>query len=285
MRFPVKLNRTAGSRIIETILPSANDPRKLCTEEVDELAFTQAVSTFKFGAAFKTTQRLRFPLVLSELRNMKFETAPIILDVGASDGSTSLDVMEVVACEKYYLTDLNIYVHYAAGGDATYFYDEDGASILRVTDTLITYPDVVGAIFPSGYFAQKLFSHAPEFNSGLPKIRLINPRVSRIRDGRMVVEKYNVLDVWPFEKADLIIAANILNRSYFTDFELKAALVNLVKALRAGGRIAIIDNRPLERATIFQFFLGNGVRVERQINGGTEIESFTLKTLGRLSPG
>ncbi|MCX6064370.1 MAG: hypothetical protein NT121_01230 [Chloroflexi bacterium] len=102
MRFPVKFNRSFWRNIPKT-LPSAADPRILCHGDVDEITFTRAVSTFKFGATFKSTQKARFPHSILELSHLEYGAKPIILDVGASDGSTSLDVMRAIPFEKYYV--------------------------------------------------------------------------------------------------------------------------------------------------------------------------------------
>lgn len=121
MRFPVKLNRAFWSKTLTQILPSAADPRVLCLGKVDEETFTNAVSAFKFGTTFKSTQKARFPLTILELASLSYPQRPIVVDVGASDGITSLDLMQAIPFEKYYVTDLNIDVFYQTSGSATWF--------------------------------------------------------------------------------------------------------------------------------------------------------------------
>ncbi len=277
MRFPVKLNRAFWPRFFHKITPSTNDPRMLFHENADELIFTQSVSVFLFGTTYKTTKKDRFPLTISELGRLKFQTPPVILDVGASDGSTSLDVLKAVPFERYYVTDLNTDVFYKVIGSVAWFFDVSGNCILRVSDKLIMYTEIVNAIFPFNKISQMAFKKAPEFKNDMPRIRLINPRLLNLKDRRVVVEKYDMFNVWPFEKVDLIVSANILNRAYFSDSKLEYALKELVAALKADGRITIIDNRDIEKATIFRFFPGSSCQVEKRINGGTEIEDLALK--------
>jgi hypothetical protein len=279
MRFPVKFNRTFWPQALTKALPSATDPRVLCNGKIDERTFTSAVSTFKFGATFKSTQKARFPLTILEIASLQFEKRLVVVDVGASDGSTSLDLMQAIPFEKYYVTDLNIKVFYEVSGDITWFYDEKGTCILRVTDKWVIYPETGGAIFPFDRISRSLFKHAPKWKSDAARIMLINPVLQARKEINIFIEKHNILETWPHEKADLIIAANILNQSYFTTSEIKQALMNMLAALDGSGWIAIIDNRPNEKATIFQFVEGN-IRVEKRINGGTDIENLVLNSFG-----
>ncbi len=274
MRFPVKFNRSFW-RNIPKALPSAADPRILCHGDVDEITFARAVSTFKFGATFKSTQKARFPHSILELSHLEYGAKPIILDVGASDGSTSLDVMRAIPFEKYYVTDLNIDVFYEISGNATWFFDEKGSCILMVTDKWVVHPDIDDAIFPFNKISEALFKRAPKLMDSSTKIFLINPTLLALNDSRISIEKHSIFETWPHEKADLIIAANILNRGYFTTSEITQALRNLAATLNDNGRIAVIDNRPGEKASIFQFSDGK-FKLEKRINGGTAIEALVL---------
>ena len=275
MRFPIKLNRSYWAQYLTQILPSASDPRILCSEVIDEATFTSAVSTFKFGATFKSTKKARFPLTVMELSTLSYRNRPTILDVGASDGITSLDIIMAIPFNKYYVTDLNIEVSYQQSENNTWFYDEKGACILMVTDKWVNYPDTAGAIFPFDRIVHKIFASAPKQISPAPKITLINPLLISKNNNAILIEKHNILEAWPHEKVDLVIAANILNRGYFTASEIEQALKKLVLALNEGGRIAIIDNRSIEKTTIFQIE-GGIAKIVKKINGGTEIESLAV---------
>ena len=279
MRFPVKFNRTFWPKALTKALPSATDPRVLCNGKVDDITFTSAVSSFKFGSTYKSTQKARFPLTILEIASLPYEKRPVVVDVGASDGSTSMDLMQAISFEKYYVTDLNIEVFYDVSGDVTWFYDEKGTCILRVTDKWVVYPETGGEIFPFDRISRSLISQAPKWESDAARIKLINPALQARKEINIFIEKHNILETWPHGKVDLIIAANILNQSYFTASEIKQALKNMLTALEGSGRIAIIDNHPNERATIFQFIEGN-VKVEKRIKGGTDIENLALISFG-----
>ncbi len=277
MRFPIKFNRSSWPKTLTRILPSATDPRILCEGELGEAIFTGAVSTFKFRTTFKSTQKARFPLTVLELASLPYERRPIIIDVGASDGTTALEIMQSVPYEKYYVTDLNIDVFYQATDKATWFYDEKGLCILMATDHWIAYPETVSALFPFDKISAALFAHAPRWESDSARLQLINPLLRSHKGNNLLIEKHNILEPWPHEKADLIIAANLLNRSYFTASEIKLALKNMLDALGDSGRIVIIENRKNEQATIFKFSAGT-VSVEKRVNGGSEIENSALNS-------
>ena len=255
----------------------------MCQEPVSELVFSSAVSTFKFGSTFKSTQKARFPRTLLELSALEYTGRPVVLDVGASDGITSLDVMQTIPYSKYYVTDLNIEVSYQVLDGATWFYDENGICILRVTDRWVMYPDIGTAIFPFNKIAQAFFSLAPKPDPEALRIFLINPLLKMQTNPAIVIQKHNILDAWPQENVDLIIAANILNRGYFTASEIEQALRKLFAALNDGGIIAIIDNRPAEKATLFQLNDG-AANIIKRINGGTEIENLAVNIFSKISP-
>jgi hypothetical protein len=275
MRMPVKLNRAFWPKAISRILPSADDPRVLITNSANELVFTRAVSTFKFGSAFKSTGKKRFPLTLEKLAGLPFDRSPIVVDVGASDGITSMDIMKRISFRKYYVTDLNVETFYFVSGNYTFFYNPEGDCILAVTNYWIVYNDFLNAIFPFGSWARAFFYHAPLYKTGMTSIQLINPVLQEKRDLELVVEQYDVLKKWLHEKADLIIAGNILNRDYFSIPDLRKALKNLFEALSESGRLVIIDNRDIEKSTFFRLTNGK-VEVEMKINNGTEIEPLIM---------
>lgn len=279
MRLPIKLNSDYWPKALENILPSSVDPRILCHNNVDETIFSKAISTFKFGNTFKTTRNDRSPLSITELCYLVKNTQPIILDIGASDGSTSLNVIRSIPFARYYVTDLNIQVWLKDIGRTTYFYDNEGRCILAVTDKFIIYADTDSALFPFGKIAKSVINKGLNIGDNLSKIILINPALQAINDNRIIIKKYDLFQAWPYEKVDVIIAANILNKAYFDDSNIIQALKNMVSVLNEKGLIAIIDNRPDEKASIFKY-VGGKIMLKKRINAGSDIEGLVLTTLG-----
>ncbi|MBA3668736.1 MAG: hypothetical protein H0W71_01510 [Sphingomonas sp.] len=277
MKFPLKLNREHWPSVSALGVPSTADPRAICRDSNGE-AFTKAVSILKFGSTFKTTRKARFPLSIAAIAKREQGSAPVVLDVGASDGTTSIDVMRAFDFRTYYVTDLNVEVYVAVASGATWFFDCEGNCILRATDNWIVYCDQEGGIFPFNWVARRLMARAPPFAGNMAQIPLINHEL-RSCQGDVRVQKYDVMTEWCLEKADIVIAANVLNRAYFSDESISLALQNLRRAMKSGGRLAVIDNRPEERSTIFRLVAGVLV-VEERINGGTDIEALAMSVLG-----
>jgi hypothetical protein len=272
MRAPIRFNSSFWPGFFCHFAPSTDDPRILFREKVGTLEFTRAVSTFKFGTTFKTTQKARFPQTILALAKLDFSSAPVVLDVGASDGSTSLDMLDNLKVAKYYVTDLNIEVFYRRERNKVYFYDSHQACILIVTDQWVIYADTDGAIPPFELIARRLFKNVPVAGSDAGRILLIHPALQARVGEKVVIKRHDIFATWPFEKAGLVLAANILNRSYFSDAQIARALGNLYAALSKNGILAIVDSRDLEKATLFRK-TSQELQVIAQINGGTEIEA------------
>lgn len=279
MRFPLKLNRSAWPEAMARILPSAADARVLVADRVEISAFTEAMSSLKFGTTFKTTSRARFPLTVQALAALEFRMPPRILDVGASDGTTSLDIMHGVEFSKYYVTDRNTEVFVQRRGDITWFFDEYGTCIMAISDRWIAYPDCDGAWPPFDVWARRLFASAPAHEGDAQCVTLVSPVLRQVRDDRVEICRHDIFELWPGAKVDLVIAANILNRAYFQDASISKAIRNLIDATTEGGRIAIVDSRESERVTIFRVS-GSRARIEISLNGGTDIEALVLATNG-----
>jgi hypothetical protein len=275
VRVPVKLNRAFWPRALARVLPSAADPRVLLKDRLTPAEFTDAVSTFKFATTCKTTQKTRFPRTLEHLARLEFTRLPTILDVGASDGSTSLDVMDAVPFNRYFVTDKHLEVTMCRRGRNAYFHAPDGTCVLISTPAWVVYDDTAGAWPPLGAIARRAFATAGAPSAGAEVVSLVNPAVKSRPQGDVRVEQYDIFEPWRREKADLIVAANILNRVYFTEENLARAIGNLIEALREGGRLAVVQNSGGEKATVFR--LSNGrIGPEHSINGGTDIDALVL---------
>ncbi len=275
MRVPVKLNKEFWYWFLTKLFPSTNDPRVLFSEIKDNKIFTKAVSVFKFGTTFKTTQYCRFPLTINALKELNFFKPPVILDIGASDGSTSIHLIENFDFEKIYVTDLNTEVYYKTNDSVTYFYNSSYDCILIATNYLIIYSDYKDAVFPLNIIANHYFSKAFTADKTFKKIDLFNPSLKRAKRDGVALAKYNLFNEWRHEKVDLIIAANVLNRNYFSKDQITKAIKIMVATLKETGRVVIIDNRKIEKSTVFSFVKGQ-ISVEVEINGGTEIRDFVL---------
>jgi hypothetical protein len=274
MRTPLKLNRDRWPRLLTAILPCAADPRLLLRPAAGKADFSDAVSALKFGATCKTTVEARFPLTLQALSRLSFERPPVVLDIGASDGVTSLDVMRALRFERYYVTDKHLEVFSQTHGRRTYFYDSERRCILAASDAWIAYADTAGAIPPCGSIARSIIAAAPVCADDATRTILVREELRR-PGANVCVQRYDVFEPWTGEKVDLVLAANILHFDYFGPAQLARAITNVLNALRSGGRLAVVRNRTREAASIFRI-MSAGTEVEQRINGGSEIEDLVL---------
>lgn len=279
MRFPLKLNKAGWPAYVGRLLRASEDPRVLLDDSLDSDAFSRAVSVLKFGATFKTTCGGRFPCTIAKLASLEFAKPPVVLDVGASDGSTSLDVMQSLTFGKYYCTDLNIECRVAKRGEWTYFFSYDGTPVVAASESWVAYNDAAGSTPLFGRAASAIFRRAPLL-SDARRIELVNPALRNRMGERVLVQRHSALDRWGGEPCDLIIAANILNRTYFDDQQLTRIVENLGSALRPEGWLALIDNRDTERSSMISV-TPKGVRVHARIGAGSEVESLAMRVLQR----
>ena len=279
MRFPVKFNKAGWPAYVGRLLRGSEDPRVLLDETLDSKAFSRAVSVLKFGATFKTTCGGRFPSTIAQLAALEFTEPPVVLDVGASDGSTSLDVMASLAFGKYFCTDLNIECRVARRGEWTYFFSSEGTPVVAASDSWVAYNDRAGSMPAFSAAASAIFRRAPHL-SDARRIELVNPALRRSLGERVLVRRYSALDRWDGQPCDIVIAANILNRTYFDDQQLARIVENLASALRPKGWLAFIDNRDIERSSLISV-TPQGVRVHLRIGAGADVESLAMRTLQR----
>jgi hypothetical protein len=182
---------------------------------------------------------------------------PVILDVGASDGSTSLDLIQVLRNNfaYYYITDLNLSVR--CGIDrkgSVYFVDESGTCILRVTDHFLVYYNTSRAQFLLRMLARILlakYRNVTEWHD----LVLIQPDLLKLagRDQRIAIERYDMFTPWTGPPPDLIKVANLLNSQYFSDANLKKALDVQCANLAPDGRLLLVsEDEDAEKFSVFR---------------------------------
>lgn len=274
MRFPIKLNQNYWPKWLCRLFPSMQDPASLIDLKTTGSEFTSAVSVFKFGSTFKTTKQSRFPLTIKALQDIDLASDSIILDVGASDGVASLDAIRLLKYSQYFVTDLNTNVGHIFDEKKHYFFDSNDNCILISSARFIWYNEAENAIWPFNQLANKAFTAAPVCQqSTCNYVSLFNPEINNCPG--VTVQNHNLFKPWNGPKPGLVIAANILNRSYFHDNELKAAIDQLIKNLAGDGYIVIIDSRELERSSLFSVS-AEKVELIQSINGGAETQSLVI---------
>ncbi|RJX31649.1 MAG: hypothetical protein C4525_11690 [Desulfarculus sp.] len=276
MRLPVKLKQGAWPAWLCRLLPSGPDPTPLAGPEppAGRAEFARLVSALKVGATWKTTAPGRHRDADQAALGLLAAAEPTVLDVGAADGVTSLELMEQMqGCfARYYVTDAFLEVGFAQQGRRGYFLGPGGEVLLGVGPRLLAYGEMAGAGPLSRWLAGRLLS-GPAPGVQARRLRLVQPELERAarQDHRIVIQAYDVFRPWPGPPLDLIKAANLLNPEYFGREQLALALGHLWRSLRPQGLLLLVDNvGPAPEDMCFSV-LGKGQRrwaVRAQAHGG-----------------
>lgn len=249
------------------------DPRALLSPEIDVRKATDIIARIKIGGVFKTTSDDRYPRTTQQLAKAEFASRPVVVDVGASDGSASLSVIDAMRFSRYYVTDRHTYAYACHTRKGVFFCDADLVPFMFANRFFVVYNDTGEASsLQSGMVARLFGGFDASRCKHVRKFALMNRALLPRLGNDIRLERYSIFDAWPFEKADLVIAANILNRGYFSDTRLCEAMRNLRGALKESGRLAIIENRRIEQSNIFRLVDGRFV-VENEVGGGSDIKS------------
>lgn len=280
MKLPLKPIRTGWPWPLCQLSIMREDPR-LLADDISTLTadrISAIVSVLKFGAIFKTTRSERHNISDRYLADVYRSARPTILDVGASDGSTALDLIAALEAgfRRYFVTDLNISVVCAEGRRGVLFFsDREGRCMLRASRRWLTYADTDGSWFPFRLVARGLLAARPEA-SAEHEIALVQPAlVKRAQDDpRIEIRTYDMFHPWNGDRPDLIKVANVLNRSYFSVAELADAIRIQYGNLNHDGRLLIVDNRgDVESFSVFRK-ASDGPHLEYEHAGGADAAKY-----------
>ena len=273
MRRPIRLNRELLRKAWPNLRAGCPDPRGLLKANISAQEATDIIAEIKIGGVFKTTRPNRFPQTTRLLADNGLPPRPTVLDVGASDGSTSLSTMESIRFARYYVTDRHIEAYACTTRNGTYFCDVEYNPFMYANRFVVMYNDGEKALWPMSRIVRKVFSGFDKSGrADARRMLLMNPALLPRAGSDIRLEKYDIFETWPLEKVDLVIAANILNRSYFPDARLRDAVRNLRGALKDSGRLAVIENRPEEQSNVFRLH-GDRFVVEHEVGRGSDIKA------------
>ena len=276
MRLPIKLNKAGWPSPFADLFLAFHDPRPLAYNPfaISAAQFSASVSSLQFGVTFKTTHPGRHAQSNRFLRETYRGSRPVILDVGASDGSTSLDLIQELggSFAYYYVTDLNLSVR--CGYDSkgiVYFVDQNGSCILRASERLLVYSNTSRAKFPLRLIARSLLAKC-RHAGGWRNLVLIQPalRSGAKCDPRIIIQRYDIFAPWTGPPPDLIKVANLLNNEYFADAQIKKAVQVQCSNLAPNGRLLLIsEDQDVEKFSVFRKTPA-GMQLERTHAGGAK---------------
>jgi hypothetical protein len=203
----------------------------------------------------------------------------VIIDIGVSDGVTSLELIEKLAggFEKFFVTDRSINLSYVEDEERLYFYNEEGKCTIKSTKRLVVYADTMAWI-PFTWIAQRILGGAPQcVTPRAKKLCLIQPDLCDMARKDSIICEYDVFNAWPGPVADIIKVANLLNLDYFEETQIRNAMVNISKAVKEKGKVVVVDNRAdgMECVSVFRKSRGK-LCLDREINGGCHTKDIVL---------
>ncbi len=226
-----------------------NDPRQILDPATDPDTFRQAMTALNVGDTIKITGANRHPdadSLLVDAFNAEQLRGATIVDIGASDGSTSLDLIRRLDQFKaYVIADLFLTLDVVRIGPRTFFFQADGTCILVVGRRTISWPTespALAALF--GRASRAAWRQVAARESVL----LLNPAVQELiaEDPRISYRVHDVFEPWTGTPPDIIKVANLLRRLYFDDARILTALRSLMSSLQEGGHLLIVDNPRLK---------------------------------------
>lgn len=278
----IKLNKAYWQKKIPNLKYGVPDPLNVLSADNDK--FSEALTTFNFFGVFKTTKAGRHRQTQLFIKGLLpvFDQPVSLLDIGASDGSTSLDWITLINgyLKKYYVTDYNIKCTYAQYKGYTYFFNNKNECLLTASEKFVFYPD-------NAWLFDLLFNKPLAAVKQLPKNELLfinrDLQQKQQHDGRIEIMEYNIFEPWAREKTDMVIVGNLLNRAYFTDTQIELAIKNCYDALQDNGLLIIIRNSlnenggENEKSTIYKKDSSAGVLIKiHTVNEGIEIDDLVL---------
>ncbi len=210
-------------------------------------AFRAVVGSVEVGGVFKITSAGRHPDCDDLLLERVDLSGATILDVGASDGTTSLELIGrlppgfaayVVSDRWLRLLVLRLRWHTVLLDPAS------GRCVLVFGQRIVAWPHrsrIVRACYAP-------LLRAATGTKRLEEVSMLNPELRRLieSDPRVTAVEHDVFEVWSGPTPDVIKVANLLRRVYFEDEEICRALDALRRSLPEGGHLLVVDNPYLD---------------------------------------
>ncbi len=242
--------------------------------EADPESFRAAMSAFHVGDTIKITKSDRHGRADAlALDNLDLSDADIV-DVGASDGTTSVELVSKLRdFSSYTIADLYLTVTGRRAGRWAAFYDSSGEPILLVGRRLVAWP---GLSRPVARLARPVLRRLAE-RADAEEVLLLNPatRALLAADPRVGYRVHDVFEVYDGPPPDLIKVANLLRRLYFSDADIERGLRALLGSLPDGGHLLLVDNPRIagidERAGLYRR-TGDRFELVAQTEHPTEVD-------------
>lgn len=270
-------------KVFQGYINNKYSPRDLI-EKSNELSIetiSETIGLFKLGTTCKTTENNRHKKSDKYLINL-LKDDEVILDIGASDGITSLNLLRQLGnnFKFFFVTDYNLIIPYAKIKNNFYFLDKQQANpVLINSNKLIFYPGTSGLL--RSWFNKIWLKNKNSIK--VKFLKLVQPSLIELADNsnKVFIDEYNVFEPWKKEKPTIIKLANVLNRSYFSEEQINKAITQLYSNLGFGGVLVVIDNRETEKSSFYRK-TESSFQLIHAINEGSEINNLILSFDNRI---
>jgi hypothetical protein len=216
------------------------DPTIVVAPDSTPDEYRQAMKAFTMGGTIKITRPHRHPAADRLLLDHVDVSDAVIVDMGASDGSTSIDLVEVLPdFRSFVISDLYLYVGVVRAGRHTFFYAPGSGCFLVCGPRALAWPEQARTV-------RKLYAPLLRRAGSMEaqQVLLVNPRAKAraLEDPRIGFAVHDVFTPWPGPRPDVIKVANLLRRDYFTDERLRVAMSALLLSLDDGGHLLLVNN-------------------------------------------
>lgn len=228
--------------------------------------FSLACSFINVGRTYKTTSAAR--TILADKAVLQYageHEKPCLLEVGVSDGSSSLELLKRISSfGEVKLTDRHNAFYQWRFPFGRLYYDGDRCFL--------------GLKFL--FFYLNMPTRNQSGRPGLKPITTTNP-VLRV-EHELAVEQFNLFtDCYP-QRFHIIKCANLLTRTYFSDSEIVEGVRNLGRSLADGGRMVLSHNSDVyDEGEALTVFVRSGTQLclEANVNNSPLAQVFQNKSV------
>lgn len=255
MRLPIRPVRGRWPGWLENLAPLRRffrlDPLTILDPDAAPSAFREAMSSIYVGGTIKITGADRHSATDDLLVNTIDTRDARIVDVGASDGSTSLDLITkldgVGGFAEFTIADLYLTLSAVDVWNHTLLFHGNDC-VLVGGRRLMAWPQLARTV---ALICRPLISKGRSGLDSGREVLLLNPRTRDVvaNDSRVNYRVHDVFNVWSDPKPTVIKIANLLRRLYFTDDQLLQALCAVRDSLVDGGHLLIVDNPRIPNAS------------------------------------
>ncbi|ACQ79291.1 conserved hypothetical protein [Beutenbergia cavernae DSM 12333] len=241
MRAPIRPLRGAWPAWLERRADRFfwHDPSVIVRPDCDAASFRRAMDAIHVGGTYKITRDDRHAFADAMLLEHVDTTGAHLVDVGASDGSTSVDLIERAGeFASFTITDRYLELRWARTRRHIVFTDDDGECVLVVGRRLLAWPGQSRAV-------RALYGPVIRRARRAPRrtVTLLNPETLAVvaGDPRVTYRQHDVFAPLA-PPVDVVRVANLLRRLYFGDDDIRRALEALHASLVDGGHLLVIDH-------------------------------------------